>query len=37
MFGYMTDLDTVEECSSECVTASGHDLQSALYNFMNEW
>ena len=37
MFGYMTDLDTVEECCSEVVTASGHDLQSALYNFMNEW
>ncbi len=37
MFGYMTDLDSVEECSSIVVTASGHDLQSALYNFMNEW
>ena len=37
MFGYMTDLDTVEECSSVVVNASGHDLQSALYDFMNEW
>ena len=37
MFGYMTDLDTVEECSSVVVTSTGHDLQSALYNFMNEW
>ena len=37
MFGYMTDLDTVEECSSETIEASGHDLQSALFNFLDEW
>ncbi len=37
MFGYMTDLDTVDECSSESVSVSGHDLMSALYNFMDEW
>ena len=37
MFGYMTDLDTVEECSTETIEASGHDLQSALFNFLDEW
>lgn len=37
MFGYMTDLDLVEECSTETIEASGHDLQSALFNFLDEW
>ena len=37
MFGYMTDLDLVEECSTEIVESSGHDLQSALFNFLDEW
>ncbi len=37
MFGYMTDLDTVEECKTESIEASGHDLQSALFNFLDEW
>lgn len=37
MFGYMTELDTVEECTSHTIESSGHDLQSALYNFLDEW
>jgi SHS2 domain-containing protein len=37
MFGYMTELDTVEECFSETIEASGHDLQSALFKFLDEW
>ena len=37
MFGYMTELDTVEESSTLMLESSGHDLQSALYNFLDEW
>jgi len=37
MFGYMTDLDTVSECKTEEVSATGHDLDSALFNFLDEW
>jgi len=37
MFGYMTDLDTVSECKTESMCASGSDLESALFNFLDEW
>ena len=37
MFGYMTDLDSVEECSTHRSEARGHDLQSALFAFLDEW
>jgi len=37
MFGYMTELDTIEEVSSYTIESTGHDLQSALYNFLDEW
>ena len=37
MFGYMTDLDTIEESSTLQIEASGHDLQSVLYNYLDEW
>ncbi len=37
MFGYMTDLDMVEECTTETIETTGHDLQSALFNFLDEW
>jgi SHS2 domain-containing protein len=39
MFGYMTDLSTVEVDASKTftVTADGHDLLSLLYNFMDEF
>ena len=37
MFGYMTELDTVEECKTESIEVSGHDVESALFNFLDEW
>ena len=37
MFGYMTDLDTVEEATTLILESSGHDVQSALFNFLDEW
>ena len=39
MFGYITELDKVEEEADFCVEveASGHDLQSLLYGFMDEF
>jgi len=37
MFGYITELDTVSECKSETITVQGHDMESALYNFLDEW
>lgn len=36
MFGYMTDLNTVVHDREETVTATGHDLQSLLFNFLDE-
>merc|ERR1719245_1097336 len=37
MFGYITELDTVSECKSETISVQGHDIESALYNFLDEW
>merc|ERR1719400_1379421 len=37
MFGYITELDTVSECKSETISATGHDMESVLYNFLDEW
>ena len=39
MFNYISDTSTVEVDASwnREVCASGHDLQSLLYNFMNDW
>jgi len=37
MFGYMTDLDTVSECKTESIRASGSDLENALFSFLDEW
>jgi len=37
MFGYMTDLSTVEEADTQEVTAQGHDLESLLFHFLDEW
>ncbi|XP_064381864.1 protein archease-like [Halichondria panicea] len=36
MFAYMTDLAMVEEKGTETVTVEGHDLESLLYNFLDE-
>jgi len=38
MFGYMTDLELVEEAEEATRTfeAEGHDIDSLLYNFLNE-
>ena len=30
-------LDTVSECKSEMISVKGHDIESALYNFLDEW
>merc|ERR1719187_1332158 len=37
MFGYITELDTVSECKSETISVQGHDIESTLYNFLDEW
>merc|ERR1712241_322429 len=37
MFGYITELDTVSECKSETISIEGHDIESTLYNFLDEW
>lgn len=36
MFGVMTDLSGVDPIQGEDVVASGHDLESLLYNFLDE-
>ena len=30
-------VDTVSECKSETICVHGHDLESTLYNFLDEW
>ena len=30
-------LDTVSECKSETISVQGHDIESTLYNFLDEW
>jgi len=37
MFGYMTDLSTVERRGKCEVEAEGHDLESLLFNLMDEF
>lgn len=37
MFGYMTELDTVEEASSFSIEVEGHDVESLLFNFLDEF
>eukprot|EP01083_Nonionella_stella_P311135 1108277_1 len=36
MFGYMTELDTVDYVKSFDIEASGHDMQSLLFHFLDE-
>ncbi len=39
MFNYISDTSTVsaDTCWNRLVCATGHDLHSLLYNFMNDW
>ncbi|KAG8588007.1 hypothetical protein GDO81_005850 [Engystomops pustulosus] len=37
MFGYMTDIETVEPIDTIEVQAEGGDMLSLLYNFLDEW
>lgn len=36
MFGYMTELESVEIMQVHELEAEGHDLQSLIYNFLDE-
>eukprot|EP00118_Oscarella_pearsei_P013683 m.111274 g.111274 ORF g.111274 m.111274 type:complete len:150 (+) comp37421_c0_seq11:1040-1489(+) len=36
MFGYMTELDTVEESRTDTIEAEGEDSLSLLYHFLDE-
>ncbi|XP_045597036.2 protein archease-like [Procambarus clarkii] len=36
MFGYMTEIDTVEITDRQEIEASGHDIESLLYQFLDE-
>ncbi|PIO30781.1 hypothetical protein AB205_0017650, partial [Aquarana catesbeiana] len=37
MFGYMTDIETVEPIDTVEVEIEGGDLLSLLYNFLDAW
>lgn len=37
MFAYITDIERVDNLSSESIQASGHDMLSLLYGFLDEW
>jgi SHS2 domain-containing protein len=37
MFGYMTDIETVEMLNSFSIEAEGEDMQSLLFHFLDEW
>lgn len=36
MFGYMTEIDTVQICERQVVEADGHDMLSLLFHFLDE-
>jgi SHS2 domain-containing protein len=36
MFGYMTEIDTVEISECQNVEADGHDILSLLFHFLDE-
>ncbi len=36
LFGYITDLETVESKCEEVLEAQGHDMDSLLFNFLDE-
>lgn len=37
MFGYMTDINTVDMMMYQEIEVSGHDLESLLFEFMSEF
>ncbi|XP_076831475.1 protein archease [Brachyhypopomus gauderio] len=37
MFGYMTDTETVEPTDTIEVVSEGHDLESLLFHFLDDW
>ncbi|ODM99973.1 Protein archease [Orchesella cincta] len=37
MFAYITDMDRVDNFGSEQIEATGHDMLSLLYGFLDEW
>ena len=37
MFGYMTDIETVEQKDKQTISVDGHDLESLLFKFMDEF
>lgn len=37
MFAYMTEIDRVDNLGSKTIEATGHDMLSLLYVFMDEW
>ena len=37
MFGYMTDIETVEMVNSYKVEAQGDDMEGLLFHFLDEW
>lgn len=36
MYGYMTELETVEETTTEDIEVEGHDMESLLFQFLDE-
>ena len=36
MYGVMTEIDSVDPLQEEDIEATGHDLESLLYNFLDE-
>ncbi len=37
LYGYMTEINLVDNLTSECITAQGTDMLSLLYNFLDEF
>ena len=37
MFGYMTDICTVDKVTVKEVSAEGEDLVSLMFHFLDEW
>ncbi|KAI8501085.1 Protein archease [Branchiostoma belcheri] len=37
MFGYMTEIETVEPLDTHEIEAEGDDMESLLYQFLDEW